>query len=588
MKKIGKILGIVLGVFVVILLGVYLMRNTLIEYFGEKIGSEKYGAKIDIDKVDFDLFKGNIKFDRVQITDKNNTMRNIGDIHNIEIEVEYIPLLKEKLLIVDNVTLGLVEIYTPRTTDGKIVIKNKKKVKNEVTKTTENKTPTKKLIKTNGYLVLEDFDKNLNSEDYKKILDNLNIKIVKEYEKESKNIEDIYNYWSDKTKKDEYQEQLKEIEKKYKVLEKKIKKEKDPLKLIEYVNEINDLVKEFDKLIKKAEKDKKHFESDLKEVERIRKKAFKYVKTDDFLGDTIGWNKEKFQAQINSLLNEYLSQYIDKNIDFFNLATDNAQETGETTDLPIDIWVKNFNLKFQHLNYTLKGNIGDIATKKEIIDKPINFKLVGDDKNIDALLEGEIDRWTKNGQVTFEVHGLKIDKQLIEKKIELAILEGSRLSISQNMKIKDEIFDIDGRILLNNIKIKENMIKVTPDVKKILGDSLSKINKIDIRYSYNGKNKKIKIKTNLDELLSDIIESIVKENMDKYKKKAKKEVDRQISKYSKKLGLEVNKVEDLEKLFNLKTKELEKIKVDINTHKDPKEIEKDLKDLGKQFENLFK
>ena len=120
MKKIGKILGVITGLIVIILLGVYLMRNTLIEYFGEKIGSEKYGAKIDIDNVDFDLFGGNIKFGRVQITDKDNTMRNIGDIHSIEVDVEYMPLLKRKLLIVNGVTLGLVEIFTPRAVDGKV------------------------------------------------------------------------------------------------------------------------------------------------------------------------------------------------------------------------------------------------------------------------------------------------------------------------------------------------------------------------------------------------------------------------------------------------------------------------------------
>jgi uncharacterized protein (TIGR03545 family) len=584
MKKIGKILTILLGLFVIILLGVYLMRNTLIEYFGEKIGSEEYGAKIDIDNVDFDLFAGILKIERVQITNKKNTMENIGDIHNLEVEIEYKPLLKKKLLIVDDLTLGLVEIYTPRKTDGTIKISGVKEEKNKETSPTPNKKSVK-VVKNNEFLLLEDFGKNLNSDDYKKIMEKLNIKIVNEYEKESETVEGIYTYWEDKVKGEDYQKQLKVIEKKYKKLESKIKKEKDPLKLLDEINEINDLVKEFNKLVKKAEMDKKHFENDLKEVERIRKKAFKYVKTDDFLGDIVGWDKKKFQNQINVILNEYLSNYIDKNIDIFNLA---MEDKGEQEELPIDIWVKNINIKFVHLNYTLNGKISDIATKKEIIEEPIKFKLVGNDKNIDAILKGNIDRWTQNGVVNFKIEGLKIDKGLIEKKAELAILRGTKLSISQNLKINNKIFDMDGVILLNDVKIDKKMINLKPEIKEILGDSLSKIKKIEIKYSYTGKNKKIKIKTNLDELLSDIIESIVKDNIAKYKKMAIKEGNKQISKYSKKLGLKVDKVEDLEKLFDFNVKKLEKLNMELKSGKDPKEIEKELKDLGKEFENLFK
>ena len=584
MKKIGKILTILLGIFIIILLGVYLMRNTLIEYFGEKIGSEEYGAKIDIDNVDFDLFAGILKIERIQITNKKNTMENIGDIHNLEVEIEYRPLLKKKLLIVDDLTLGLVEIYTPRKIDGAIKISKIKEEKKKETSPTPNKKSVE-VVKNNEFLLLEDFGKNLNSDDYKKIMGKLNIKIVNEYEKESETVEGIYTYWEDKVKGEDYQKQLKEIEKKYKKLESKIKKENDPLKLLDEINEINDLVKEFNKLVKKAEVDKKHFENDLKEVERIRKKAFKYVKTDDFLGDIVGWDKKKFQNQINVILNEYLSNYIDKNIDIFNLA---MEDKGEQEELPIDIWVKNINIKFVHLNYTLNGKISDIATKKEIIEEPIKFKLVGNDKNIDAILKGNIDRWTQNGVVNFKIEGLKIDKSLIEKKAELAILRGTKLSISQNLKINNKIFDMDGVILLNDVKIDKKMINLKPEIKEILGDSLSKIKKIEIKYSYTGKNKKIKIKTNLDELLSDIIESIVKDNIAKYKKMAIKEGNKQISKYSKKLGLKVDKVEDLEKLFDFDVNKLEKLNMELKSGKDPKEMEKELKDLGKEFENLFK
>ena len=131
MKRIKKILMVIFGVLILVILGVYLMRNTLIEYFGEKIGSQKYGAKIDIDDVDLDLFNGTLKIGRLQVTDKNDTMRNIGDIKGINLTVEYKPLLK-RLIVVDDLTLGLVEVFTPREVDGSIKYKGKQTEKNQM------------------------------------------------------------------------------------------------------------------------------------------------------------------------------------------------------------------------------------------------------------------------------------------------------------------------------------------------------------------------------------------------------------------------------------------------------------------------
>jgi len=183
MKKIKKILGIIAGVLVLIILGVYLFRNTLIEYFGERIGSQKYGAKIDIDDVDLDLLGGNLKVGRVQITDKNNTMRNIGDLQKINLEIQYKPLLK-KLIVIDDATLGLVEVFTPREVDGAFINK----------KLTPPSDDFFDAGETEVKLDLSSLDIDLSGDNYKKILDDLNIKIVEEYDAERGKIEKIHTY----------------------------------------------------------------------------------------------------------------------------------------------------------------------------------------------------------------------------------------------------------------------------------------------------------------------------------------------------------------------------------------------------------
>lgn len=353
MKKIKKMLGVIAGVLVLIILGAYFFRNTLIEYFGERIASQKYGAEIDIDDVDLDLFGANLKVGRVQITDKNNTMRNIGDLRKINLEIEYKPLLK-KLIVIDDATIGLVEIFTPRVVDGALINK-------ELSSPSDDFSDVEEIeVKKQGKLDLSSLDIDLSEDNYKKILDDLNIKIVEEYDAEMGKIENIHTYWDEKLKGEDYKDRLKNIQTKYKVVEKKIRNEKNPLELLNELNKLNDLIKEIDVLVKEAESDKNQFDRDIKVIKDIQKKAFKYINSDDPFKDIVGWDEKQLQSEINLILNNYLKEYIGKNIDFFN-EFNKKDETpeGETYDL----WVKNTTLTFKHLNYTLKGEVKDVTSK---------------------------------------------------------------------------------------------------------------------------------------------------------------------------------------------------------------------------------
>jgi len=567
-----KILGIIIGTIVLIILGVYLFRNTLIEYFGERIGSQKYGAKIDIDNVDLDLFGGNLKVGRVQITDKNNTMRNIGDIQKINLEIEYKPLLK-KLVIIDDATLGLIEIFTPRVSDG--ALQNTQSTSSNAKKTEGNKKDK---------LDLGSLDIDLSGDNYKEILGDLNIKIVKEYEDERVKVEKVYTYWDKKINGEIYKVRVKNIEAKYKVIEQQIKDEKDPLKLLNELDKLNDLINEIDGLVKEAESDKNQFDKDIKVIKNIQEKAFGYISSEDPFKDIVGWDEKQLKSEINLILNNYLEEYIGKNIDFFNeLNKKDEAPKGET----YDIWLKNADLTFKYQNYTLKGGAKDVTSKAGITPNPIKFSLDADDKNIKGDIRGELNREVETAEIKLNLSGLTIDDKMIGENKNLIIIVGSKMNLSYNMNYENKILDIDGQVILDELKIDPNKLELDQKIKEVLGKGLQGIDQFIINYAYDGSKGKTEFDTNIGTILSSLIKEVLDENKKKYKKEAKLMIEKEVKKYTKELKIEIEKVEGLRKIMGEDTEKLKTLEKETKTNKDSKSTKDLINGLGDGLKNLF-
>lgn len=591
MKIIKRILGLIVFVFIILLLIVYLMRNTLIEYFGGLIATEKYGAKIDIDGVDFDVFKGNIKVSRVQITDKNNTMRNIGDIRDINLDIEYKPILLKKLITVDDLTLGLVEILTPRKEDGGISTTEIVKISEKTSSIkVENSVKKTSNLDLNS---LKSLEFRLSGDNYRENLEKLDLKIVREYEEEQVKIKEIYSYWDEKITGDEYKEKLDLLNERYKSIEERIKVEKNPLNLVKEIGELKNIVDEINSLIKNIEGEKRKFESDLNTIKSTKDKAFRYIKSDDYFKDIVGWDEEDLKIEINSIINNYVKKYLDKNIDVFeefkNKGTNQGGEEGNAKP-PYDILIKQTNITFKHLNYKLVGDAQNIASKEEIVSEPIKFKLVGDDQKIKANLVGEISQNKENLNIKMNISGLEIDENLVQKNENLSILVGSKVNIGYNMVYEKNILDIFGSVDLSNINFDLKYLKIDDKIKNILDDGISGIKTLNLTYKYAGKSKKLSVDSDITSKISEVIEKVLKTNLEKYKQEAKKLVEIEIKKYTDKLNLEIGKVEGLEKILDQNSIKLKQLGIETKSKQDSeiKGIKSPTENLKDSLKKLFK
>ncbi len=85
----------------------------------EEVGSATVGAKVEIDQLDFSFVPTKLKWRRLQVTNPKQTMQNLFETGACEVKIKFWPLLTRHL-IVDNVQISNLRMYTPRQTDGKI------------------------------------------------------------------------------------------------------------------------------------------------------------------------------------------------------------------------------------------------------------------------------------------------------------------------------------------------------------------------------------------------------------------------------------------------------------------------------------
>jgi len=95
----------------------YLLSGKLIERGLEKVGESAVGAKVEIDNLKLNLAELSISLDRLQVTNPNDTWKNLFETSRMSFDMELAPLARKKIIIND-VTIAGIRVGTKRETDG--------------------------------------------------------------------------------------------------------------------------------------------------------------------------------------------------------------------------------------------------------------------------------------------------------------------------------------------------------------------------------------------------------------------------------------------------------------------------------------
>ncbi len=117
MRKKGIIfLLVIFAIFVVLY---FIFTDRWLEHQMESVGSGIVGAKVEFDGVDFSFLDLHLRWNRLQVTDPNDTWHNLFETGFTDFNLDLEPLLAKKFVIED-LTVDSLKFNTKRETDGKL------------------------------------------------------------------------------------------------------------------------------------------------------------------------------------------------------------------------------------------------------------------------------------------------------------------------------------------------------------------------------------------------------------------------------------------------------------------------------------
>ena len=109
-------LGVLLLLWVII---AYFFSDQLVERGLERTGTSMVGAKVEVDNLHFSLIDLAISLDRLQVTNPNDTWKNLFETGRMAFDMEPPPISRKKIVIND-ITVADIRIGTKRETDGRV------------------------------------------------------------------------------------------------------------------------------------------------------------------------------------------------------------------------------------------------------------------------------------------------------------------------------------------------------------------------------------------------------------------------------------------------------------------------------------
>ena len=109
-------LVVIMAIVIIISL---LFANKLVEREIESVATLANGAKVEIDNLEISFSELFIRWDRLQITNPRQTMKNRIETGKCELDFEFVPILTDKF-IVESFTVTDIQTNTERADDGRI------------------------------------------------------------------------------------------------------------------------------------------------------------------------------------------------------------------------------------------------------------------------------------------------------------------------------------------------------------------------------------------------------------------------------------------------------------------------------------
>ncbi|MEO0293090.1 MAG: TIGR03545 family protein [candidate division WOR-3 bacterium] len=524
------LLGFFLGT--VVLFNAF-FKDRLIERGLERSLENIFEAKADIRDLNFNIFEGRINFKSLEVANCRKPFRNLFELGETEIHLDLQKLIRGKVII-NNVKFQEIRWDTERKTSGALTRRKKKT------------SPAIEIPKSFGEFFLED-SKKVVMEIIEREKKNIKSpKLLEELVEKYKSLEDKWKENSAKQKKGI--EGLPKIIEPIKTI--KVEEIKTVEEAINSYNKVEDAYKEIKLLESKFSNTYKELKEALGIVNEDKKKIENTIKSDYSYLSSFIKSPEKRKEIVTSILRPIIERYTKEIHNRFKiwiyyfeklkpmikrregkelvLRAYGRDVTFPTTILP-KFWIKNIDVSLGSVaERNLYGiKVKHITSDQNLINSPTTFSIKRI-KNIEEIeLAGLIDKRDKREKIAAFNFNAKNIPFFLEEEIKAFRIR----------KIKGN-YNLEGKLAFNPSNKAEgslslHLFSVDIDLKEedkigaLLKYILSK-NPVDIEVSYLVSelgNYDFKISSNLDELVSEVIEKLMVDWLEETKGKLNSELN---------------------------------------------------------------
>jgi len=556
------------------------------------------GALVEIDGFDIDLIDLKVRWDRLQVTNPENTMTNTFETGEMELDFLFWPTWWERI-IVEDVILKDFKMDTERETDGYFEIPAEE-INAEPSFLAQVVTDLTSEISRNANMEFTNIKTNINVDS---LMAQLNLQAPDKIDSLRRGLSQNYQKWDSTLANTKINNEIANIEKTINSIN--IKNIKDPKKAIEAIKNVQKLAKQVDSLKVLAKNLSQNFKNDFGSSKFSVSNIDNWIRADfqramgmaklptinpgniaqslfgkDLLSDYSGY------LEYVAIARKYGTRLIGgEDEDKIQRYEGKDYKFSDKYDWP-KLWIQNIDLSGEtNTAIQLAGQITNISSNQKKTKEPILFNFGGQDaSNRKMTLSGEFNYLgetpKENINFTYDGFGLEGTKLSPSELLPYPLKTGTG-EVSASVNIIDKRFDSEIGYKAKGIAFDFGTNPSKNRIQQLIRDAVSSTDQINVTALVDNRNGplNVKVRSNIDDLFVNALKSTVSKEVDQARKKIESRVNSEIgdrkeqllafkqekeaqilqeyNKLEKRVDEEIQKVEAKKKELEKKKKELE-------------------------------
>lgn len=543
-------------IFVLVLAGLgfaasFFITDEFIENKIEYQASLINEAKVEIDGFEFDLFSLKVGWERLQVTNPKNTMVNTFETGVTEFNVDFWPLLWNKVII-ENVTMTGFELETERETDGYfempvdeegeedpgIFAEVTKQVGGEISKNANMKfTAVKDDINVDSLMAMVD------------------LRSIDKMDSLKNGLNDNYSKWDSTINNNTILRDVNQMRNTLQALN--VNEMKDPKKAIDALKDIQGMVKKADSLKKSVVDLKENFVSDLNTSKNSLESIPNWIREDidrasgiaklpEINAQSIG--TALFGANLLGDFNTYMG-YLGTAREYGSRLKGPEEEEEEVErfkgknyefsdkyDLPV-FWVKEIELSGVTKNdIDLRGLVTDVSSDQNKTGKPLLIEMGGEDANKTGLrINAEInyleEKPRESVKVAYAGFPLRNSRISPSELIPYELNSGTG-ELSFGLNVIGKRFDSEIKYLASDVSFDFNSAgRPKNQIESLIRTAISSADDINATALVDNTSGplRVRVRSNIDDMFLNTLKNTISREVENAKRRIRNEVESRVN-----------------------------------------------------------